>query len=521
MDTKTVWDAIVVGAGHNGLVASFYLARAGLNVLVLEAARRVGGACITEEIFPGYLHEPCAQSLYGLQPEIFRDLRLVERGLKSNSNGFSTHLYPDGRHLVLTGNSSHDYKQIAQFSVHDAQNYPAWNDFHLRASKLLQPYLMKPPVSLGTIFEDYRETQNEELLTRFVTNSIGQIMGEFFESDEMLAAMWNPSDLGSLWETGSGLGFALSRAVGMRELDGISRVNGTVLGGIGEVTRLIAEATREHNVQICTNTAVKRVLVEEGRATGVELDDGQLIAAQCVISNADPRRTFLRMVAETDLEDSFIRKIKGLRSLQGCLKFLCTLSELPEFYATENFDIEAIAGGGVRVRPSTKYRDLAWEDVRHGRLPSAPLLSMAHPTVVDPTRAPPGKHTGSWYIEYAPYDLAEGTWHTRRDEMAERLLDMLDQYSPNYRRAIIDYKLVTPLDLENDRLLTRGDIHHVDVIPSQMLATRPIAELSQYRSPITNLYLCGAGMHPWGEVTGAPGYNAAHQVLHDFDRRKL
>ena len=519
--TTTIWDAVIIGAGHNGLVASFYLARAGLSVLVLEATDHVGGACVNQELFPGFLHEPCAQSLYALQPEIFRDTRLVERGLQTNSGGVGTHIYPDRRRLVLTGEESNDFNQIAQFSAHDARKYPLWVDFSGQVGQLLRPYVMKPPVSLGTVFEDYRGTEEEHLLARLVTTSIGQIMGDFFESDEILAAMWNPSDLGSLWETGSGLGFALSRAVGRREIEGISRPGGTVFGGIGEVARLLAEAAEEQSVEIRTNTPVQRILVENGAATGLELENGDRIAARVVVSNADPKRTFLKLIDESALEDGFRRKVSGIRSLQGSLKFLCTLTELPEFYATADFDTERIAGGGVRVRPSTEYRDLAWEDAIHRRLPTAPMISMGHPTVVDPSRAPAGKHTGSWYIEYAPYQLADGTWDERREEMAERLLDIIDEYSPNYRRAIIDYKLVTPLDIERDRLLTGGDIHHADVIPSQMLSNRPIAELSQYRAPVKDLYLCGAGMHPWGEVSGAPGHNAAHEILRDFDARKL
>ena len=520
MATTNVWDVVMIGAGHNGLVASFYLARAGLSVLVLEAGAKVGGACITEEIFPGYLHDPCAQSLYALQPEILRDTRLVERGLKAHTDNKGTHLYPDGRRLVLDGDESHDFDQIAQFSVKDAGNYLAWQDFGEQASRVLEPYVMKPPVSLARIFNDYKGTDEEALLTRLVTTSIGQIMGDFFESDEILAAMWNPSDSGSLWETGSGFGYALSKAVTRRQIDGVTKPAGTVVGGIGEVTRLLAQAAEEEGVEIRTSTPVREFLVESGVATGVDLVNGDQIAARTVVSSADPRRTFVAMLPQGAVEEAFLGRIRRLRSTYGCLKFLCTLSELPVFYATENLDTEWVAGGGIRVRPSTRYRDLAWEDVRHGRLPRAPMLAMAHPSLADPSRAPAGKYTGSWYIEVAPYHLAEGTWDERRDEMANRLLDIIDQYSPNYRRAIIDYKLVTPLDLERDRRLTEGHIHHVDVIPSQMLDQRPLPELSQYRTPLKSLYLCGAGMHPWGEVNGGPGYNAAHQILRDLNEPK-
>ena len=510
------WDVVVVGAGHNGLVASFYMGRAGLRVLVLEAQDTVGGACISQEVFPGYLHDPCAQVPSALQSEIWRDTRLAERGLQTRNGSMNAHVYPDGRHLVLSGDDSANFAEIAQFSRHDAENYTRWIDFNVRVSRILQPYVMKPPVSLARIFEDYRGTEDEELLTRLVTTSIGEILGDFFESDEIIAAMWNPVDLGSLWETGSGLGFALSRAVGMREVEGITRLGGVVVGGIGEITRLLAQAAEEHGVEIRTNSPVQRILVEGGVVRGVELTNGDQISSRAVMSNADPKRTFLSLVDEDDLDASFLRKIGRLKALYGSMKFMCTLSELPEFYATKDFDTKEIASGWTRVRPTTDYRELAWEDVLRRRLPRAPLLAISHPSLLDSTRAPAGKHTGSWYIEYAPYELEDGTWEERREEMVERLLDMIDEYSPNYRRAIIDYKLLTPWDLEQERLLTGGHIHHVDVVPSQMLANRPLPELSQYRAPTKNLYLCGAGMHPWGEVNGAPGHNSAHQLLADL-----
>ena len=512
--TKT-WDVIIIGAGHNGLVASFYLARAGLSVLVLEAGQKVGGACITEEVFPGYLHETCASSFYAFQPEVLRDTKLVERGLTLITGGVGGHIYPDGRRLFLNGDEANDFEQVAQFSVKDAQNYQDWLSFELRISRLLAPYVMKPPVSLSDIFADYRGTSEEALLSRVVTASIGGVMGDFFDSEEIITALWNPIELGSMWENGSGLGFALARAVTHREIEGVTRPVGGIVGGIGEVTRLLAVAAEEEGVRIRTSSPVRKILVESGVAAGVQIANGDEIAARFVVSNADPKRTFLTLLAEGDLEPQFLRRVRGLRAMYGSMKFICTLSEMPVFYAAEDLNAESV--GGVRIRPTYRYRELVWEDVRRGRLPRAPMAAISHPSVNDPSRAPAGKHTGQWFIEFAPYHLEEGAWDERRDEMAEILLDLIDQYSPNYRRAIIDYKVITPWDLEIEKRLTDGNIHHVDVIPSLMLDQRPLPELSQYRTPIRDLYLCGAGMHPWGEVTGAPGHNAAHQVLGDLD----
>ena len=512
--TKT-WDVIIIGAGHNGLVASFYLARAGLSVLVLEACRKIGGACITEEVFPGYLHETCASSFYAFQPEVLRDTRLMERGLTLTTGGVGGHIYPDGRRLFLNGEEANDFEQVAQFSVKDARNYQDWLAHELRISRLLAPYVMRPPVSLSDVFADYRGTSEEALLSRMVAATIGDVMGEFFESEEIITALWNPIELGSMWENGSGLGFALARAVTHREVEGLTRPVGGIVGGIGEVTRLIAQAAEEHGASIRTESPVNRILVEAGKAAGVQLANGDQIAARIVVSNADPKRTFLKLLDESDLEPRFVRRVRGLRALYGSMKFICTLSEIPVFYAAEGLDPESV--GGVRIRPTYEYRELVWDAIRRGRLPDSPMAAVGHPTVSDPSRAPAGKHTGQWFIEFAPYHLEQGTWEERREEMGEILMNMIDVYSPNYRSAIIDYKVITPWDLEVEKRLTDGNIHHIDVVPGLMLDQRPLPELSQYRAPIEDLYLCGAGMHPWGEVTGAPGHNAAHQILRDLD----
>ncbi len=239
--------------------------------------------------------------------------------------------------LVLSGDDSANFEEIAQFSRHDAENYTRWIDFNVRVSRILQPYVMKPPVSLARIFEDYRSTEDEELLTRLVTTSIGEILSDFFESDEIIAAMWNPVDLGSLWETGSGLGFALSRAVGMREVEGITRLGGVVVGGIGEITRLLAQAAEEHEIR--TNSPVQRILVEGGVVRGVELTNGDQISSRAVMSKRRSQaNVFSVLVDEEDLDPSFLRKIGRLKALYGSMKFMCTLSELPEFYATRDFD---------------------------------------------------------------------------------------------------------------------------------------------------------------------------------------
>jgi phytoene dehydrogenase-like protein len=289
---------------------------------------------------------------------------------------------------------------------------------------------------------------------------------------------------------------------------------GYVRGGMGTVTQTMARAAREEGVAIRTTSPVRRILVEGGRAVGVELADGEQLGAAAVVSNADPKRTFLTLIDSSHLAPTFLERIRGLRTDVAPLKFHCALSEAPEYYVFEGTDL---AGKGIFIIcPTRAYHERAWDVARHGHLPEAPFMALMMPTSVDDTVAPRGHHTVSFWILFAPVRLRNGTWPDRRAEMAERLLKQMDKYSPNFRRALVDYVLFTPWDLEQRVLLTDGNIHHVDITPSQMLWQRPLPELARYRAPLPGLYMCGAGQHPYGEVSGGPGHNAAHAVLEDL-----
>ena len=301
-----------------------------------------------------------------------------------------------------------------------------------------------------------------------------------------------------------------------RSEDGERALRGYVIGGVGRLTQLLADAAIEHGAQIRVNSPVKRILVENGRATGVELDNGQQLGSRVVVSNADPKRSLLSFLDDRVLESGFRKRVERLRNDYGCLKVIAALSEVPEYYAFTGMDPVELARGNVRICPSREYRELCWDDMRHGRLPKAPVLSWSTHSLNDSSLAPAGAYTSSCFIEYAPRELREGTWEEKRGEMAERIFSIMDIYSPNFRRALIDFRLFTPWDMERQRLITGGHIHHLDMIPSQLLGNRPLPELSQYRTPIEGYYLCGVGMHPGGEISGAPGYNAAHVVIGDL-----
>jgi phytoene dehydrogenase-like protein len=282
---------------------------------------------------------------------------------------------------------------------------------------------------------------------------------------------------------------------------------------MGELTRAMAEAAIEQGAEIRLDCAVDEILVDGGLAQGVRLRGGETLHADVVVSNADPKRTFGELVAAQHLEGGFLRRIASLTTRVAPFKLLCALSELPRFDGVDNEAV--LATGSYSICPDRSYQARAWEDARDGELPSAPIMSVSVPSVWDDTVAPAGMHTASVFGRYVPVRLARGTWEQRRDEFAERLIDQIAAHAPNFREGLIDYVLLTPYDLEQRHLLTDGNIHHVDLSSHQLLWQRPLAELSDYRTPIGGLYLCGAGTHPYGEVSGASGHNAAHVVVSD------
>lgn len=517
-------DVVIIGTGHNGLVAAFYLARAGLNVEMIEARPLIGGACVTEELIPDFRFSTCANVACWLRPKVVEDMQLLERGLQFSitTEDRVAHCWPvvtqvldNNQPFVWWPDQERMQAEIARFSRSDAEAWPHWNEFWNQAGDLLGRYLLTPPPTLAELLDRARQTGSEEILTTVLTTSLAQLADRFFESDPMRNHVHAPHDMGSVYDTGTGLATAMAAAMSSYSEMGQTAPCGYVRGGMGQITRAMAQAAGEHGVTIRTNSPVRRVLVEDGRAVGVELVGGERIAAKIVVSNADPKRTFLKLVDSADLSELFIQRIRQLRTDIAPLKFHCALSELPEYYAFAGSQLPT--KGSFLICPDRAYHERAWDDARHGRLPQAPYMELMTPSAWDDSLAPPGRHTVSFWILFAPVQLKEGSWPERRDEMAERLLGIMDQYSPNFRRAVVDYVLFTPHDLEQRVLLTDGNIHHVDISPSQMLWQRPLPELAHYRAPIRNLYLCGAGMHPYGEVSGAPGHNAAHVILRDLD----
>jgi phytoene dehydrogenase-like protein len=508
-------DAVIIGAGHNGLISAFYLARAGLSVEVVEALGTVGGACKTEELIPGYRFSTCANVAVWLRSRVVTDTGILNRGVEIGGASPDTRILEGNRPFVWWPDQRQLDEEIGRFSPGDRDGFAAWQRVWREAAELIGPYLLSYPPTPGQLFERACELGCEQLLTTLMTTSLGELADRFFESQEMRSSLSSPHDMGSLWDHGSGFAMALAKAAESYSETGEAVPQGYVKGGMGEITRALRDAAEEAGATITLNAPVASIELEAGRAAGVRLENGDQITAGAVISNTDPKRTFLNLIDAENLSAEFIKRVRNLRTDVAPLKFHVALSELPEYLAFPDSDIAS--RGGLVINPSREYHERAWDDARHGRLPEAPFMALMTPSLWDKTVAPPGHHTVSFWILFAPVTLAEGTWPHRREEMAERLLGLIDRYSPNFRRAVVDRFLLTPADLEDRVLLTDGNIHHVDIRPSQMLSQRPLPELAHYRAPLEGLYLCGAGQHPYGEVSGGPGHNAAHAVMEDLE----
>ncbi|MGH2535539.1 MAG: phytoene desaturase family protein [Thermomicrobiales bacterium] len=509
------FDAVVVGAGHNGLACAWYLGRAGLRVLVLERREIVGGACVTEELWPGFRVPTCAYSCYLLQSRVIEDMQLRRHGFEVFPRLVGAFApFPDGRFILAFSDEERMAEQLARFSRRDAESFPRYLALGRRMAELLRPYLLTPPPTLADLVERVRATADEALLERMLFGNVMDLLDEYFESPQVKALFVMAWDAGDPAAPGS----LLHRAYDWLSLFTPDEDIGIVRGGMGGITQAMARAAEEIGVAIRTKVEVEQILVADGRARGVVLTDGEEIRVRVVVSNADPKRTFLRLVPRSALAPSFVRRVQGLKTQAAYLKFHAALRELPDFTAYFGGDFNPRWITAVRICPSVDYFRSSWEDAQRGRYSRTPVMSVQIPTVYDPDLAPPGHHVMSIWAQYAPVQPAVASWDELRPEAGEALIDHLGTYAPNIRDAIQEWMLLTPVDMERRVGMTDGNIRHLDMVSGQMLWSRPLPGWSHYRTPLAGLYLCGAGTHPGGEVTGAPGHNAAHVVLADLDR---
>jgi phytoene dehydrogenase-like protein len=518
----TRYDAVVVGGGHNGLTAGCYLAKAGRSVLVLERREVLGGACVTEELFPGFRLNVASYTLGMLQPEVARELDLGRFGFEAYVRDPQyLAVFPDGRFLVAYPDLARTLPEVAKFSSHDALAWPRFEADGARVGAILRRYFLQPAEELtwGDFMAEFRSAEDQRLLTRFVLGTTRALVEAYFESEAIqgvqgfggaVGTFVGPSTPGSAYSKAHHLAGRVGEHLGCF---------GYIRGGMGALTEALAAALRHHGGAIRTGATVERVLVRDGVATGVVLAGGEEVAARVVLSNADPVRTLLGLVGDKELPPPVVADLKSYRIEGCCYKLNLALDALPRFACLPPGDQAAYLRGGVVISPSLAYLERAYREAVAGRPPKRPYVLMHFQSLTDPGLAPPGKHTLTMYGDWVPYRPADGPWtEARRAAFADDVLDTVAEYAPNLRDVIRDRMVLVPPDIEARFGMTGGHIFHGDLIPEQLFSLRPLPGFGSHRMPIENLYLCGSGSHPGGYVSALPGRNAAAVVLADWAR---
>ena len=539
MHTRTDCDVLIVGGGHNGLVCAAYLAGAGLKVRVLERRGVVGGAAVTEEFFPGFRNSTASYTVSLLNPAVIRDLRLHQHGLRIVERPYANFLpLPDGRAFRLGG--EHTQAEVAKWSVRDAERLPAYYAMLDGVVGVLRELMQRTPPNVSDRFvladwiasyEVGRQLKRLDMRARrdlldLFAKSAGELLDSFFESEPLKAVLGWDSVVGNFASPYTpGSAYVLLHHV-FGEVNGKSGAWGHAIGGMGAITRAMALECEARGVAIQTDAAVEQVLVEGGRAVGVRLAGGGELFAKTVIANVNPKLLYQRLVPREALDNDVAQRIDRYRCASGTFRMNVALSELPDFTAAPGTQLQPHHQSGILIGPSLQYFEQAYFDAKSrahnpgwARQPIVELVisSTLDDTLVDSRVAPHGQHVASLFCQQVNPEV-DGGWDAHRDTVAQLMIDTVDAYAPNFRRSVLGYKALSPLDLERELGLVGGDIFHGALRLDQLFSARPLLGQGNYRGALGGLYLCGSGTHPGGGVTGLPGRNAAREVLRDRGR---
>ena len=520
-------DVVIIGGGHNGLITAFYLAKAGFKPLVLERRGITGGGAVTEEFHPGFRCSTLAHAAGPLRGEVVRDMQLEKHGLRLITPDVGvTALSPDGRAIVLYNNSQKAAEEIKRFSQKDAAKYLEFENSLGKIGKVIGEALALTPPDIDDpsrtdlwamlrTGRSIRKLGKKDMyrLLRWGPMAVADLVAEYFETELLRATVAARGIFGTFlgpWSAGSSL-VLLLRAAGDAHPAGSSWF---AAGGTGAITQAMTAAAKEAGAEIRTGAEVIQVRVKDGVAAGVVLSSGEEISTRAVISNADPKRTLLKLVDPAQLSPDFLMKLQHYRMPGTVAKVNLALSGLPKFAAL-NGNEEALKGR-IHIGPEIDYLERAFDESKYGNFSKQPYLEAAIPTLTDPSLAPSGQHVMSIYMQYAPFKLKNSDWGLTRSALGDTVVKTLAQYAPNLPELVLDGQIITPKDLEETYGLTGGHIFHGELALDQFFTMRPLLDWARYRTPIKNLYLCGSGTHPSAGLTGGSGANAAKEILRNL-----
>ena len=522
------YDVIVIGGGHNGLTHAAYLARAGRRVLVLERRHVLGGAAVTEEVFPGFHISVCSYVVSLLRPQIIRDLDLPRHGFEVLPLDGTFTPMPDGNYLWRVNDHGRTRREILRHSRVDAEAYDEYGKAMIDMARFVKPTLdvrapdplsFSPPdllalFRLGRRFQSMT-AESRYRLVQLMTMSAADFLDQWFETDVLKATMSASGIIGTFQGVRSpGTAYVLLHHY-MGEIDGAFRSWGFAKGGTGAISNAIAAAAREAGVEIRTKAAVSRILTRNGRAMGVVLDNGDEIESSIVSSSVDPRLTFTKFLDPRELPGEFVDEVRRYKFRGSSGKVNLALDGLPNFTSLPGEGRHL--RGAISISPSIEYMERAYDAAKYGRYSDRPYMDVVIPSLTDPSVAPPGKHVMSCFVQYAPYHLNGTTWDDERERFGDTVINTLAEHAPNLKSLILHRQVITPLDLEREWGLSEGNIFQGELALEQLLFLRPVPGWAKYRTPIRNLYMCGSATHPGGGIMGAPGRNAALEILEMTD----